>query len=176
MILNPENCHYMCLGKDYVSDLLRFCGEVLKTSELETVLRIQIDNKLNFENHIKSFCSKASQKLGTLQRFSNLWDAQKKNLLFISIIKPQFSHCRLVWIFCSRRSSSLVSNVHERALRIVYDDHNSSYSELLMTKNERTIHQQNINVLMKDVYKFIKTIYLPRLVIICFKFAKLTTT
>ena len=53
-------------------------------------------------------------------------------------------------MFCSRRSNSLVNNVHERALRIVHDDHNSSYSELLKTKNERTIHQQNINVLMKE--------------------------
>ena len=38
MILNPEKC--MCLGKDYVRDLLRFCGEVLETSKLETVLGI----------------------------------------------------------------------------------------------------------------------------------------
>ena len=57
-------------------------------------------------------------------------------------------------MFCSRRSNSLVNNVHERALRIVSDDHNSSYSELLMTKKEHTIHQQNINVLMKEIYKF----------------------
>ena len=57
-------------------------------------------------------------------------------------------------MFCSRRSNSLVNNVHERVLRIVHDDHNSSYSELLKTKNERTIHQQNINFLMKEIYKF----------------------
>ena len=57
-------------------------------------------------------------------------------------------------MFCSRKSNSLVNNVHERALRIVHDDHISSYSELLKTKNERTIHQQNINVLMKEIYKF----------------------
>ena len=54
MILNPEKFHYMCLGKDSTSDLLRFCGEDLVTSELETILGIQIDNKLNFENHIKT--------------------------------------------------------------------------------------------------------------------------
>ena len=81
-------------------------------------------------------------------------DTQKKTLLFNSIIKPQFSYCPLVWMFCSRRSNSLVNNVHKRALRTVHDDHNSSYSELLKTKNERTIHQQNINVLMKEIYKF----------------------
>ena len=79
---------------------------------------------------------------------------QKKNLLFNSIIKSPFSYCPLVWMFCSRRSNSLVNNVLEKALRIVHDDHNSSYSELLKTKNERTIHQQNINVLMKEIYEF----------------------
>ena len=140
MILNPEKCHYMSLRKDSEGDLLRFCGEVLEASQIETVLGIQIDNELNFENHIKSLCSKASQKLGVLQRFSNLLDARKKNLVFNSIIKSQFSYCPLVWMFCSRRSNSLVNNVNERALRIVLYDHNSSYSELLMTKKEQTIH------------------------------------
>ena len=154
MILNPEKCHYMSLGKDSEGDLLKFCGEVLEASQTETVLGIQIYNKLNFENHIKSFCSKASQKLGALQRFSDLLDAQKKNFLFNSIIKSQFSYCPPVWMFCSWRSNSLVNNVHERALRIVSDDHNSSYSELLIIKKEHTIHQQNINVLMKEIYKF----------------------
>ena len=72
----------MCLGKDPVSDLPRFCGEDLEASELETVLGIQIDNKLNFEKDVKPLCSQAFQKLGALQRISNLLDTQKKNLLF----------------------------------------------------------------------------------------------
>ena len=153
MILNPEKCQYMCLGKDSPSDLPRFCGEDLVARELETVLEIQIDNKLNFENHINSLCNKAYQKLGALQRISNMLDTQKKNLLLNSIIKSQFGYCPLVWMFCSRRSNSPVSNVHEVALKTVHDDHNSSYSELLKTKNERTIHQQNINILMKEICK-----------------------
>ena len=126
MILNPEKCQYMNLGKNSEGDLLRFCAEVLEASQIGTVLGIQNDYKLNFENHIKSLCSKASQKLGALQRFSNLLDTQKKNLLFNSIIKSQFSYSPLVWILCSRRSNSLVNNVHERTLRIISDDHISS--------------------------------------------------
>ena len=70
----------MCLGKDSASDLLKFCGEDLVASELETVLGIQIDNKLNFENHIKSPCNKASQKLGALQRISNMFCSQKSSV------------------------------------------------------------------------------------------------
>ena len=57
-------------------------------------------------------------------------------------------------MFCSRKSSSLVHSLNKRALRIIYDDHNSSYSELLVSKNELTILQQNINVLMKEIQKF----------------------
>ena len=56
-------------------------------------------------------------------------------------------------MFCSRRSNSLANNVHERALRIVYDN-NSSYSEILMTKNEPSVHQQSFNLLMKEIRKF----------------------
>ena len=43
MILNPEKCYYMCIGKDSAGHLLRFCGKDLVASERETVLGIQIE-------------------------------------------------------------------------------------------------------------------------------------
>ena len=165
MILNARKCHYMSLGKDSESDLLRFCGEVFEASELEVVLGIQIDNKLNFGNHIKSLCSKTSQKLGGLHRFSNLLDSQKKDPLLNSIIESQFSYCQLAWMFCSRRSN------FQRALTIVSDDHKSSNCELLMTMKENTIHQQNINIFMKGIYKFENNLS-PLLIVDMFQVAK----
>ena len=53
----------MFFGKDSLSDLLRFCGKDIQVSELETVLWMLVDNKLNFENHIKSLCSKELQRI-----------------------------------------------------------------------------------------------------------------
>lgn len=41
----------MYFGKDTVSEILQFCGKDLKGSEPETVLEIEIDNKLNLESH-----------------------------------------------------------------------------------------------------------------------------
>ena len=76
---------------------------------------------------------------------------RKNKIISNSIIKSQFKYCPPVWRFWSRRSNSLGNNVHERGLRIIYDGHSSSYSELLMTKNERYIHQQNINFLIKKL-------------------------
>ena len=117
MILNLGKCHYMCLGKDAVNGILKFCDVELKSSELETVLGIEIDQKLTFNCHVKTLCSKAAKKLSALQRIDNIIDEEKRNLLFNAIIKSQFSYCPLVWIFCSRRSNDLINNIHERALR-----------------------------------------------------------
>ena len=79
MILNPEKYHYMNLGKDFEGDLLRFCEELLEASQIETVLGIQIDNKLNFENHIKSLCSKAFQKWGITKIPKSVTCAKEKS-------------------------------------------------------------------------------------------------
>ena len=54
-----------------------------------------------------------------------------------------------------------MSNVHERAFRIVYEDLNSSYSELVIIKNKPAIHQQNMSVLMKEIYKLEIYLSLP---------------
>ena len=70
----------MCLGKDSISTLLRFCGEYLEASKPETVLRIQTNNKLNFENYIKYVCSKAFQEIGALQKnFKSVRHAKEKS-------------------------------------------------------------------------------------------------
>ena len=57
-------------------------------------------------------------------------------------------------MFCSRRSNNLINNIHERVLRATYDDHTSNFTQLFEKKRESAIHQQNIQALMKEIYKF----------------------
>ena len=77
------------------------------------------------------------------------------------IIKSQFSYCPLVWLFCSRRSNNLINNIHESALRATFDDHTSNFTQLLEKKKKSTIHQRNIQALMKEIYKFINNLSPP---------------
>lgn len=115
---------------------------------------------------MKTLSSKASQKLRSLQRISIFLDPQKKKLLFnprnLNSVTAYLFGCYaqvLVWMLCSRRLNSLVNHVHEKAPRFVYDDHSSSYSELIMTYKETTIHHRNnIKVLIKKCIGS-KTIY-----------------
>ena len=78
-----------------------------------------------------------------------------------SFFKGQLSYCPLIWTFCSRRSNDLISKLHERALRIAYNDFNSSLSELIEMSNESTARTRNWKFLLTEVYKFVNCLYPP---------------
>ena len=43
-------------------------------------------------------------------------------------------------MYCSRSTNNKISKLHERALRIVYDDYNSKFEEILTKDGSFTIH------------------------------------
>ena len=72
----------------------------MKNSKEQTILGVNIDNKLTLKSHIKNLCKKGSQKISTLFRLSNHLNDSQKRLVLNSIVKSYFSYCPLVWIFC----------------------------------------------------------------------------
>ena len=133
MILNPGKCHYMTLGKKTESDDDQLILEnvTLTASPSETLLGIKIDKNLTFNEHLTILCKKTSQKLNALERVAKFMSLPKKQLLFNSFIKSQFNYCPLIWMFCSRKQNRKINSIHERALRIIYQNHTSSYCDLL---------------------------------------------
>ena len=116
MLLNSEKCHYICLGKDSVSDLLRFCGEDLEASELETLLRIQIDNKSKIRGITKYLKSARYAKEKYLVLFCNIISVQLlPTCLDVLLKKIEFTSEQCSWkSFCLWRSQLLwISNDQE---------------------------------------------------------------
>ena len=106
----------------------------------EKLLGIKIDTKLSFENHVSSLCKKASQKLHALARIVNYMDLSKRKSLMKAFITSQFNYCPLIWMFHSRELSNRINRIHERALRLVYQDNSLPFAELLEKDNSVTIH------------------------------------
>ena len=48
-----------------------------------------------------------------------------------AFFKPQFSYCPLVWMCHSRASDGKINRLHERCMRIIYSDKQSSFETLL---------------------------------------------
>ena len=121
------------------------------------VLGIALDRNLNFKGHIKSICRKAGQKLSALLKMSSHINTDKIALLYKSMIKSQFTYCPLVWMFCFRQSNNLMNKVHERALKLIYQD-NCNFQVLLEKQHDFSIHQRNLQVLMTEIYKIVNGI------------------
>ena len=56
-------------------------------------------------------------------------------------------------MFISRGTNHRINRLHERSLRILYNDDISSFEELLMKDNSVTIHTRNIQLLAIEMYK-----------------------
>ena len=105
----------------------------LKASTKETLPGTLIDSELSFDKHVSSYCSKASKKLHAVVRIATFMSFKKCRLLMKVFIESQFIYCPLIWLFHSRMMNNKINRIHERALRLVYSDHISSFDELLTT-------------------------------------------
>ena len=70
-----------------------------------------------------------------------------------TFIESQFSYCPLVWMFCSRTLNKKINQVHERALRLVYQDYSSMFEELLDKDKSLCFHHRNIHQVATEMYK-----------------------
>ena len=87
---------------------------------------------------------KAGQKHSALSRISNFIDLNKRQILFQSMIKSQFSYCPLIWMFCLRKSKNLINKIYESSLRIVTKEKNNKFKDLLTSSKQITVHQKNL--------------------------------
>ena len=79
-----------------------------------------------------------------------------------AFFSAQFGYCPLTWMFHSRKLNNKIKKLHERCLRIVYNNNTSTYEELLKTDNFQNVHALAIELhkvvngfspyIMKDVF------------------------
>ena len=120
---------------------------VIKSCGVKELLGVTIDSNLNFKEHILSLCKKANRKLHALSRVSKYMTLNKRRILMKYFIISQFNYCPLIWMIHNRGLNNTINHIHERALRIVYNDYSSSFEDLLHKDKSVTIHQRNLQQL-----------------------------
>ena len=63
------------------------------------LLGVTIDNKMKFEEHVSSLCTKASQKLHALSRVSAFMNVKQRRIIMKSFINSQFGYSGLQFCF-----------------------------------------------------------------------------
>ena len=106
-----------------------------------------------FDQHITDQCRTASRKIHALARVIPFMNLSKRRLLMNSFFKTQFNCCPLIWMCQSRENNRKRNRLHERFLRVIYNDKQSSFNELLEKDGSVSIHERNLQVLATEMYK-----------------------
>ena len=155
---NQGKCHLMIADIDhkyYEGKSFIFLEDAfLENEEIVKLLGVHVDQKLAFEEHINRVILKeANKKLCALMRISKFMSQEKLKNLLRSFIESQFNYCPLVWMFHSRTTHNRINKLHERALRIAYEDKSSTFEQLLEKDNSFSIHERNLQKLATEMYK-----------------------
>ena len=125
----------------------------ISSSRNEKLLGVKFDSKLTFDDHISELCKKTSRKIHALSRVTPYMNISKRCILMNAFFKSQFSYCPLVWMCLSRANNSKINRLHERCLRIIYSDKQSSFEALLEKDGSVSIHNRNIQILATEMFK-----------------------
>ena len=156
MIVNPEKFQAIIIDRKNQKNnpqKLTIDKKVITSSENVTLLGLEVDSKLNFDEHISKLCNKSARQLNTLCRIRHLIGLEERKILINSFIYSNFNYCPLEWHFSSRKSINKIENIQKRALRFLLNDYSSDYETLLKKTNKCTMEVKRLRLLALEIFK-----------------------
>ena len=120
MKANHDKCHILLNTQERFN--IQIANFTIKFSKAKKLLGIILDKNLKFDMHVESICQKANRKLNALARIANYMELPKRRILLNAFFKSQFNYCPAIWMFPSRTLNNKINRLHERCLRIIYDE------------------------------------------------------
>ena len=112
-----------------------------------------MDNKLKFDKHVLNLIKKANSNLSVLSRLTKFMTFQEKSRLYKASAESQFKQCPLTRIFYGLKTNYKINRLEGWLLRLIFNDHSSSFKKLLFKDSTFTIHEQNIQNLGIEMFK-----------------------
>ena len=93
-----------------------------------------------FNSHIHDICQKAGHKLNAISIITPYMDFTKRRLLVNVFFYSQSNYYQLVWMCNNRTNNNKINRLHERCLRLIYNDKKSSFKDLLHKDRSVSMH------------------------------------
>ena len=119
----------------------------IKNSECE----IKFDSQITFEKHITDICRKASRKTYALARITPYMDLSKRCMVMNAFFNSQFNYYPLISMCYNHTTNRKMNKLHDRCLRIIYNDQQSSFKMLLEKNRFASILDRNIQYLATEM-------------------------
>ena len=125
-------CNRLSINTDKTSTFLvtnRILPEILPSAYINGVslqsdcvikyLGILIDNKLKFNNHIQSICSKVSRSIGVMSKLKKFLNFSTMRSLYHSLVYSYLIYCNLCWGNTFQSHLQPLKVLQKRAIRVI---------------------------------------------------------
>ena len=129
MEFNVDKCKIMHLGRLNPGNTYTMDGANLSVTKEERDLGVLVDDRLQFDKHIRGIVNKANRMLGMIKIGFACLDKEIFLSLYPVLVRPLLEYCVQVWSPYKQRYIDLIEKVQERATKLVprlrripYDD------------------------------------------------------
>lgn len=133
-------------------------GVTIHSTPTVKLLGIQIDNSLLFSKHVSDLCLKAGRKINALSRLSCNLTTEAKLLMMQTFILCHFNYCSVIWHYCSKQDLTKIEKIQFKALKFVYNDFISSYTDLRKKALRPLMYIERQKNILYEVYKSVHRI------------------
>ena len=100
-------------------------------------------------------CRKASKQLNMLKRLGKYLNKLGRLTIYYSFIMSNFNYCPLSWHFTNETNTKKIEKIQERALRFIYEDHASSYEQLLKKSGLPSLKVRRLRSIATETFKIL---------------------
>ena len=123
-----------------------------------------MDERMSWDKHIESICSKVSAGIGAIRRIKPFVPLSTAKMLYYAIIQPYFDYCSPLWDNCASGLKNRLQKYQNRAARVItgatYDIRSS---ELLENLNWKSLDVRRNNLKSIFMYKILNGHTAPNL-------------
>ena len=138
LLVNDNKSSTMLLGtRQRVSDLelkINISDVILNMCSETKLLGVVLDNYLSWDRHIEMIYKKVYPKIGVLYRLSKFISRPILNIIYNTLIQPDFDYCISVWGNCPKIHFERLQKLQNRAARIVCNEYDWNIPSLSLIK------------------------------------------
>ena len=132
---------------------------MVRYSNTEKDIGVEIDDKLNFCCHIETIVKKANSKAGWLRRTFKFLTPTLFRPLYMAIVRSQLEYASSVWSPYLQRDIDKVESVQMRATKMLPGFKGKTYEERLRKLNLPTLKFRRLRGDMINTYKILSGVH-----------------
>ena len=121
-------------------NIISIDGETISQVSTMKYLGIDIDSKLNWDNHIDRLCRIISPKIGLLRRLRQIIPTACLTKYYMATLQSHIDYCLTVWGFTSNKNLNRIQKFQIRAERIITNNFNWDIRGVNIVKDLRWLN------------------------------------